>query len=373
MAEIEDRKKFAELLSLGVKELKLHPDYKIKRKKGENSSLGQSYIANIANELGVSPNTIKSWIGQMGLKYIPGRIDDGKLFGIIWIILKKTDLDTSWFSELMETTSIPILKPALPAWVSSCLEKAKILGADNSFGAPLNKEIEEVVKKIFHNKLQTEDVTPKEHFTVHNLPTRWSGVFIGRHFDLEAIRHWVISPSPLCLISGWAGIGKTTLALEVAYACIQENYKETESLEMDWPSLNSIIWFSADWKGLTFSDFLNTIAYQLGRIEQINRSIDEKRFVVRNALATYAKEKTVLLVIDSIDTAESEIYEFITNLTQGVKVLLTSRENLQQKYRNNFRDMVTVQLKGLEKDDALNYLSYEVKQHMKMSNSSNKQ
>ncbi|MGB8462195.1 MAG: transcriptional regulator, partial [Priestia megaterium] len=172
MAEIEDQKKFAELLSLGVKELKLHPDYKIKRKKGEDSSLGQSYIANIANELGVSSNTIKSWIGQMGVKYIPGRIDDGKLFGIIWIILKKTNLDIldiSWFSKLMETTSIPTLKPALPAWVSSCLEKAKILGRDNSFGTPLDKDIEEVVKKIFHSKLQTEDATPKEHSTIHNL------------------------------------------------------------------------------------------------------------------------------------------------------------------------------------------------------------
>ncbi len=65
---------------------------------------------------------------------------------------KKTNLDIldiSWFSKLMETTSIPILKPALPAWVSSCLEKAKILGADNSFGTPLDKDIEEVVKKYF--------------------------------------------------------------------------------------------------------------------------------------------------------------------------------------------------------------------------------
>ncbi|QSX23340.1 NB-ARC domain-containing protein [Priestia megaterium] len=373
MAEIEDRKKFAELLSLGVTELKLHPNYKIKRKKREDGSIGQSYIANIANELGVSSNTIKSWIGQMGLKYIPGRIDEGKLFGVIWIILKKTDLDIDWFSRLMETTSIPILKPALPAWVSLCLEKAKILGADNSFDSPLKGDIEKVVNQLFHNKLQSEDTTPKEHFTIHNLPTRWSGIFIGRHIDLEAIRQWVISPSPFCLISGWAGIGKTTIALEVSYACVQEHYKEIENLEMDWPKFNSVIWFSADWKGLTFSDFLNTIAYQLGRIEQINRSIEEKRFVVRNALANYAKGESVLLVIDSIDTAESEIYEFITNLPQGVKVLLTSRANLQQKYRNNFRDMVTIQLKGLEKDDALNYLSYEVQQHMKVSNSSNKQ
>lgn len=93
MAELENRKQFAQLLAPGVKSLKLHPDYKVRRKKNEKT--GQSYIDKIALQLGVSSNTIKSWIGQMGINYIPGRIDDGKLFGIIWIILEKTDLISS--------------------------------------------------------------------------------------------------------------------------------------------------------------------------------------------------------------------------------------------------------------------------------------
>lgn len=33
MAELEDRKQFAELLAPGVKSLKLHPDYKVSRNK----------------------------------------------------------------------------------------------------------------------------------------------------------------------------------------------------------------------------------------------------------------------------------------------------------------------------------------------------
>lgn len=371
MAELEDQIQFAELLSQGVKSLKLHPDYKISRKKSENVSAGQSYVDKIAYQIGVSSNTIKSWIGQMGPKYVPGRIDDGKLFGMIWIIMK-SDMDIQWFIRLLETTSLPVLKPALPVWVASCLKKAKMLRKDGSFGAPLDEEIEHVIKRLFHNIPDSKNIARTEQPMTHNLPTRWSGVFIGRRFDLEAIRQWLLSPSPVCLITGWAGMGKTTTALEAAYACVRDSHGDSVRVDADWPIFNCIIWVSADWKGLTFSDFLNTIAYQLGRMEQIDTSINEKRFVVRNALANYSREERVLLVIDSIDTAESEIREFITNLPQGVKVILTSRENLNQTYRDAFREMVTIQLKGLETAEALDFLSHEVRRHLQTCNSPNK-
>lgn len=54
MAELENRKQFAQLLAPGVKSLKLHPDYKVRRKKNEKT--GQSYIDKIALQLG-SPLT----------------------------------------------------------------------------------------------------------------------------------------------------------------------------------------------------------------------------------------------------------------------------------------------------------------------------
>ncbi|KAA6447030.1 NB-ARC domain-containing protein [Bacillus atrophaeus] len=359
MAELEDRKQFAELLAPGVKSLKLHPDYKVRRNKNEKT--GQSYLDNISHQLGVSPNTIKSWIGQMGVNYVPGRIEDGKLFGMIWIILEKTDMNIEWFTGLLETTTIPVIKPALPVWAASCLKKAKIVRQDNSFGAPLDQDIEKTVKRLFPDVLdhKTNALTEQIPLT-HNLPSRWSGHFIGRRFDIEAIRQWMLSPSPVCLITGWAGMGKTTTALEAAYSCIGDS--------SDWPAFNSIIWVSADWKGLSFSDFLNTIAYQLGRTEQIGKSINEKRFVVRNALANYTREKPVLLIVDSIDTAERAIHEFITSLPQGVKVLLTARENLKQAYRQGFGEMVGIQLSGLEQTDALEYFHQEVNRCLQMCN-----
>ncbi|MEC1646339.1 tetratricopeptide repeat protein [Bacillus halotolerans] len=359
MAELEDRKQFAELLASGVKSLKLHPDYKVRRNKNEKTR--KSYLDNISHQLGVSPNTIKSWIGQMGANYVPGRIEDGKLFGMIWIILEKTDMNIQWFTDLLETTTIPVIKPALPVWAASCLKKAKIVRQDNSFGAPLDQDIEKTVKRLFPDILdhKTNALTEQMPLT-HNLPSRWSGHFIGRRFDIEAIRQWMLSPSPVCLITGWAGTGKTTTALEAAYSCIGDS--------SDWPAFNSIIWLSADWKGLSFSDFLNTIAYQLGRAEQIDKSINEKRFVVRNALANYTREKPILLIVDSIDTAERDIHEFITSLPQGVKVLLTARENLKQTYREGFGEMVTIQLSGLEQTDALEYFHQEVNRCLQMCN-----
>lgn len=78
----------------------------------------------------------------MGVNYVPGRIEDGKLFGMIWIILEKTDMNIQWFTDLLETTTIPVIKPALPVWAASCLKKAKIVRQDNSFGAPLDQDIE---------------------------------------------------------------------------------------------------------------------------------------------------------------------------------------------------------------------------------------
>jgi LuxR family transcriptional regulator, glucitol operon activator len=372
MAELEDQKKFAELLSSGVKSLKLHPEYKIRRKKSENNLPAQSYIDKIAYQLGVSSNTIKSWIGQMGPKYIPGRIDDGKLFGIIWIILEKSDMNIQWFTKLLETTSIPVLIPALPVWAASCLKKAKTLRNGESFGTPLDEDIEKVIKRLFHATPESKNFTPKAQPMIHNLPTRWSGVFIGRRYDLEAIRQWMLSSSPVCTITGWAGMGKTTIALEVAYACVRVPSEDSVSVDVDWPNFRCIIWVSADWKGLSFSDFLNTIAYQLGRVEQIDKSINEKRFVVRNALANYSREEPVLLIVDSIDTAEEEIHEFITNLPQGVKVILTSRENLVRKYRDAFREMVTIQLNGLDKAEAFDFFSYEVRRHLQTCNTPDK-
>ncbi len=370
LAELENQKKFSSLLSSGVKALKQHPDYKTNREAGNKT--GQSYMEKIAYKLGVSPNTVKSWIGQMGSKYIPGRIEDAKLFGIIWLILEKGCMNVTWFMELLETTSIPVIEPALPAWVASCLKKAKTMNDNGTIGTPPPEEINMVITRLFGNAavLESEE---KNKFSAHNLPARWSGRFIGRKSDLQAIYHWLLSPSPVCSITGWAGVGKTTLALEAAYACAGEPGEEAANVSDKWPAFHCIIWFSTHLTGLSFNDFLNTIAYQLGLTEQIDKPVMEKRFAVRHALQLFSREQPILLIVDSMDAAEKEVLEFIINLPQGVKAMLTSRENYNQDYKDAFQNFTIVKLKGLNEKEALSYLSFVIREHLQTGSAPNQE
>ncbi|MTT31115.1 transcriptional regulator [Terrilactibacillus sp. BCM23-1] len=358
MAELEDRNCFSELLSLGIKTLKKHLKFKTKKENNNHKPSKQSYLDYLAYHLGISSNTVKSWMGQMGSKYIPGRIEDGKLFGAIWIILNNSDMDIQWFTRLLQSTSIPVINPAIPEWVVSCFKKSKTLRSDGTFGAPLDHDIEEVVKRLFQNHEDPKEKAIEIQPLAHNLPTRWSDDFIGRENDMEAIRNWMVSASPVCLITGWAGMGKTTLALESAYACLGD--RGESQMGHHWPTFSCIIWVSADLGHLSFSDFLNTMAYQLGRVELMDKPINEKRFVVRNALATYSRKKAVLLIVDSIDTADNEISQFIINLPPGVKALLTSREGYSKIQDNAFLKMYAISLNGLKNEDALTYLKTEI-------------
>jgi LuxR family glucitol operon transcriptional activator len=375
LAELEDRNRFAELLFFGVTALRRHSDYKVKRKRRESLPSGQfvseSYLDKLGVQLGISSNTIKSWMGQMGQKYVPSRIEDGKLFGIIWLILEKSDMDVQWLTEFLQTTSIPIIKPALPVWVASCLKNGKLLREYQSFGAPCDEEIERVVRRLFQNDPSDQNRTIAPKPLAHNLPTRWLDVFIGRNRDLETIRQWMLSPSPVCLITGWGGMGKTTIALESAYACVDASRNEATSGDIRWPSFTSVIWVSAELNGLSLSDFLDTIAYQLGQVEIIGKSVNEKRLIVRNTLAALYQQ--LLLIIDSIDSADREIQEFLTNLPQGIKVMLTSRENQHLIYGNASREIYTIPLEGLPKNEALDYLVQVVRRHIRMGNSPRKQ
>jgi LuxR family glucitol operon transcriptional activator len=362
VAELEDRKRFAELLYDGISELRQHPYYKTKRKSRAlplGNTLSETYIDKIAIQLRVSTNTIKSWMGQMGEKYVPSRIEDSKLFGLLWLIIEKSDMDARWFAELLQTTSIPIIQPPLPIWISSCFKKARI-SQDEKFSSPSDEAIKQVMQRLFAADMPVSSSSPIDRMAIHNLPTRWSDVFIGRKHDLQAILQWLNSSLPICLIKGLGGMGKTTISLEVAYACIGDPRGEAASPDFSWPKPKCLIWVSAELKNLTFVDFLDTIAYQLGSAELLDKSLNEKRFVVRQALAAYSEASPVLLIVDSIDTVDREIHEFLVHLPQGVKTLLTAREDQNQIDMFVLREIYSVHLQGLQHSEALEYVSQEV-------------
>ncbi|WP_046214026.1 tetratricopeptide repeat protein [Paenibacillus wulumuqiensis] len=373
MAELEDQEGFAALLSDGITALREHPDYRTRRKKREavpsGRSFSESYMDRISSRIGVSANTVKSWTGQMGAKYIPSRIEDSKLFTLLWMIMEQEVMTPRWFNDLLLCTSIPVIDPPTPEWLMSCFRKAKVLLEDETYGAPDEQQIIGLVNRLFpQGQLSALTSTSDQaNQTAHNLPSRRTEVFIGRMEDLSHLLHWLHSPSSVCLLTGWGGMGKTTIALETAYACLGYAQGDTHSSELIWPDMAHVIWVSAESGSLSLSDFLDTIAYQLGRRELLEKLLAEKKLVVRNALAAAAVQQPVLLIVDSMDTAHPDIHEFVVSAPQGVKILLTARANHGQLHNLSPREMYTITLNGLQGDEALQYLQEETAYHLSMS------
>ncbi|REJ14421.1 MAG: transcriptional regulator [Paenibacillaceae bacterium] len=417
MAEIENQARFAEALRAGVASLKSRPGYKtVRRNRKSPAAQPESYLDKIAVQIGVSTSTLKSWIGQMGRKYVPGRVEDGKLFGLLWIVLRDGDRQTDWLVQVLGTTSIPVFTPPAEGWVKACLRKAKVLLPNGAFGAPEEAEIDRVIARLFPDarderpdasvaparsaadadpaRVAAEDsptrtaaeaapTTPAPDRPAapagsaashggragirHNLPTRWSNRFIGRRTILDILNRWMHTASPLCLITGWSGVGKSTIALEAAYACLGEARGEAAITESPWPRVSCAIWISADLKGLSYSYFLDTIAYQLGRAELLGQSENEKQFVVRNALAHYATEGTILLIVDNVGASDRDILFFLANLPQGTKAVMTSRDHRHNLFHDVSRDVLAIQVGGMEREDALRYLRQETQVHLTAS------
>jgi tetratricopeptide (TPR) repeat protein len=155
--------------------------------------------------------------------------------------------------------------------------------------------------------------------------------FIGREEYLEDIitklnqRFFVIS------IDGIGGVGKTALALKVGHRCLQEK------------SFDAVIWVSAKKKRLIltgiddivpsltgFENLVNTILEVLGFGTSIVQKLNEKIKMVNGLLST-AK---CLIIVDNLETVEDErIFDFLKDLPEPSKALITSRKRLGEVER----------------------------------------
>lgn len=119
----------------------------------------------------------------------------------------------------------------------------------------------EALRRERMRALYGQDEMPLPHHPF-NLPAR-RGDFLGRQTELELVLEALSLGWPVSLIEGMAGIGKTTLALEVAYACARQ--PRNGAVDFTWPEFPFIVWTSAEGRGLTLDDLLSIIAYQIGR------------------------------------------------------------------------------------------------------------
>jgi len=181
--------------------------------------------------------------------------------------------------------------------------------------------------------------------------------FVGRQPEINAILQSLQPNSRTFIvgIEGVGGIGKSTLAIEVGYQCIENDLFE------------AVIWISAKESVLTLhgiepvlaeaktlSDILITIGANLGNPTIGNLSIQDQ---VKSAYQLLARRIT-LLILDNFETLskneQRDILDFLRRSPTTLKVVITSRERVAEGQ--------IIRLQGLSFDESQALLEWDAQQ-----------
>lgn len=175
---------------------------------------------------------------------------------------------------------------------------------------------------------------------LHNLPRPSYAQFIMRATPFAEIICALNQRTAAVVIASLGGMGKTSLAREVAERCLDPKF--------DGPRFDAAVWVSdAARPGFTtLNAVLDEIAQTLDLINLLDRSEDDKRRNIEHAL----RSRRVLLIIDNFETiTDTHLLRWLLALPEPSKVILTTRE-----YRREFRQGGwPVELGGMDEDEAL--------------------
>jgi tetratricopeptide (TPR) repeat protein len=192
----------------------------------------------------------------------------------------------------------------------------------------------------------------------HNLPQPDYVRFVGRETELAQL-HALLSPDNrtwVIVIDGIGGIGKSSMALEVAHDYLNRFDELPERQRF-----KAVIWTSAKALTLTadgpaprqqitrtLSDIYTAIAVTLQREDITRARPEEQDVLVRQALT---RQRT-LLIIDNMETIDDEQVEaFLRELPTPTKCIVTTRHRVDVAY--------PIRLQALPRKDALNLIAQE--------------
>jgi len=213
--------------------------------------------------------------------------------------------------------------------------------------------IQRYTKKI--ESLTSSGRETQKMTTLAKLPRR--PYFVGRERELKVILQSLQPTSRTFIIGieGIGGVGKSALAIEVSYRCIENDLFE------------SVIWISAKEAVLTLhgiepiipeaktlSDILITIGTNLGNPTIGNLSIKDQITRAYNLIA----RRTTLLVLDNFESLskdeQRDVLEFLRNSPMTLKVIITSRERVSEGQ--------IIRLQGLSFEESNALLDWESRQ-----------
>lgn len=181
-----------------------------------------------------------------------------------------------------------------------------------------------------------------------NLPPRRE--FIGREAEKAQVHEALRSRSRLVCIDGIGGIGKTALALEVAYECLSTSRGDepTDGIA----TFDGFIWATAKDRDLDLGDLLNAVARTLEYPGIVQMPAAEKK---QGAVQKLLRTSPYLLIVDNFETiTDNGVREFLLNLPEPSTALITTREK-------KLLDARMISLKRLLESEGLDLIRSEGK------------
>ena len=218
-------------------------------------------------------------------------------------------------------------------FVSELSSKAPI---DWSITLETKTKIENDPSYVLTLTLPTIEYQKSEQKVIHNLPLPdfdETG-FIGRKNDVEDIKKLIFSNKVVSII-GDGGIGKTALALKIAYDIVDMN---------DNSPFDLVIWTSAKTTMLTskgIEEIYDAITNYTGLVDLISDTLEIEKTTsdkLKEILEYFSLFNT-LLIIDNLETIQSEeVIEFIREAQMKCNIVITSRIGLGElEYRRKLK------------------------------------
>ncbi len=183
----------------------------------------------------------------------------------------------------------------------------------------------------------------------HNLPAPTYSQFVMRTQAYAEVLDGLQQRSSAVLIASLGGMGKTSLAREIAAYCLHA--------ENAAPRFDAVVWVSdKDRPGTTtLSMVLDEVARTLDYPGFTQYEHEEKRREVEQLL----RRQRVLLVVDNFETiGDAALLQWLLRLPEPSKALITSRE-----YRRDFRrGGWPVELRGMTDDEAQALITQKLRQ-----------
>ncbi len=221
--------------------------------------------------------------------------------------------------------------------VEYCQQHGRV---DRGWGRRFLNQGEHPAPEVVLDRLFPPQPRPDLPNVHHNLPPRY-GEFIGRQEEVARVLEWVEhSRWPLASIEGMGGIGKTSLAIEVAHRCLPGPQQAISK------PFKAVVWTSArDYPdfNLRLDHVLDTIARVLDYPHLAQLPPEQKVSAVDKLLRSHH----TLVIADNLETVtDLALVKFLEQIPEPSLALVTTR------YKQ-LRRVWDIPLYGLKDDEIL--------------------